>query len=321
MLDSLPSPNGEIVNDLDTLQKRALYYIGGASAANTKRAYRAAWSDFARWCQGRGLEALPASPATVGLYLVDAAEKKKVSTLRLRLAAISQAHRISGYKLDVSAAEIRNLLNGVVRIKGAKVYKKEAITREMLHDCIQAYATGGRLKAKRDRALLSVGFFAALRRSELAAITIEDLTFTAEGVVLSLPKRKNDQNGLGSDVGLPFKENKDICPVRALREWLSAARLTSGPVFCVITKGDRPLRRRIGDRDVARIIKAATYAAGYDPEIYGGHSLRSGFITTAAREGVAERIIAQQSGHRSFDVLRGYVRRSGVFNENAASMI
>lgn len=307
--------------NLAPLIDKASAYAHAATADNTKRAYRAAWAGFSSWCDAKGLDPLPATPSTVGLYLADAAEVLKVSTLRLRLAAISQAHKTAGHRLDTADPAIRKVMGGIARTKGATVAKKDAVTDAILRDAIRAYAAGDALKAKRDRALLTVGFFAALRRSELVAIDAADLQFTPEGVVLTLRRRKTDQEGQGTEIGLPVKDDTTICPVAALKDWLDASGIAEGAVFRSISKGDRLLAPRLGDRDVARIVKAATGAAGYDAAAFGGHSLRSGFITTAARKGVPERIIANQSGHKSINVLRGYVRRAGLFQENAADQI
>lgn len=307
--------------DIAELAGKARKYAQASTAENTRRAYRAAWAHFSAWCAARGLDPVPASPASVGLYLAAAAEAWKVSTLRLRLAAISSAHRSLGFRLDTAAPEIRCVMSGIVRAKGAAVSKKEAVTDVVLREAIRAYAIGHTLKARRDRAILAVGFFAALRRSEIAAIDAADLSFAPEGVVLTLRRRKTDQEGKGTQIGLPSKADATLCPVLALAAWLEASGITEGPLFRSIGKGDRLQADRLGDKDVARIVKAATAAAGYDAQAFSGHSLRSGFITAAARKGVPEHVIAAQSGHRSVDVLRGYVRRAGVFNENAAAMI
>ena len=313
--------DANLPSTLAIVADKARDYVKASTAENTKRAYQVAWADFARWCQDNGQDALPASPVTVGLYLTQAADSLKVSTLRLRLAAISQAHKTAGYRLETSAPEVRKVMSGIARTKGVAVSKKDAITDAILRDAVRAYATGSNLKAKRDRAILTVGFFAALRRSELAAINVEDVSFTDEGAIITLHRRKTDQEGQGTDIGLTIKPDTIICPVDALRSWIDAAAITEGALFRSISKSDRLLEPRLGDKDVDRIIKSATQSAGYNSDSFGGHSLRSGFITTCARKGVPERIIANQSGHKSINVLRGYVRKAGVFQENAAAMI
>lgn len=321
MTIALTTKEAADIANLVAVTEKAQGYAKASTADNTKRAYRAAWSDFTSWCEANGLDAHSPEPSTVGMYLADRADTLKVATLRLRLAAISQAFKTMGQRLDTSDPAIRRVMGGIVRTKGVATTKKEAVTDAILRDCIRAYASGETLKAKRDRAVLAVGFFAALRRSELSAIDIEHVRFTSEGVVLTLPRRKTDQDGEGTTIGLPVKADSVIDPVEAVKSWIDAAGVTSGPLFRSVTKGDKPTDQRLGDKDVARIIKNAVEAAGYNAAIFGGHSLRSGFITTAARKGISERIIANQSGHRSINVLRGYVRRAGVFVENAAALI
>ena len=310
-----------ITADLTTAFDRAEEYVAASTAANTRRAYDNAWRDFTDWSHSHGLDALPASPATVGLYLAEGADRLKVATLKLRLSAIAVRHREAGYALDRSHPAIRKVMRGVARVKGVAPNKKEAATAEILRDAIRAYAAGVSLKAKRDRALLAVGFFAALRRSELVAINVADLSFTADGVILRLPRRKTDAEGAGTDIGLPLKRDGMICPVKALREWIVAAGIVEGPIFRSISKGDKVLTPRLSDRDVARIVKAATTAAGYDASLFSGHSLRSGFVTTAARAGVADHVIMKQTGHKRLEELHGYIRRAGLFTENAAALI
>ncbi len=313
--------SGVIPADLIEAFDRAEEFVAAATAKNTRLAYDNAWRDFAAWSRDHGLDPLPATPATVGLYLADVAYRLNVSTLKLRLSAIAVHHREAGHSLDRSHPAIRKVMRGVARVKGSAPNKKEAATSEILRDAIRAYAAGGSLKAKRDRALLAIGFFAALRRSELVAINVADLTFTADGVILRLPRRKTDAEGAGTDIGLPAKRDAMICPVKALREWLVAAEIIDGPIFRSISKGDKVLTPRLSDRDVARIVKAATAAAGYDASLFSGHSLRSGFVTTAARAGVSDHVIMKQTGHKRLEELHGYIRRAGLFTENAAAMI
>lgn len=177
------------------------------------------------------------------------------------------------------------------------------------------------LRALRDRALLLVGFAAALRRSELVALDVADVAFVTEGLVVTLRRAKTDQEGRGTEIAIPFGRGVQTCPVLALRVWLEAARIEEGAIFRSVSRHDALGPARLSDRDVARVVKAAVAAAGYDPTTFAGHSLRSGFITTAAREGVAERHIQNQSRHKSLPVLRGYIRRGSLFVDNAAGRV
>jgi integrase len=303
------------------LSDEALAYALRSSAENTKRAYRAAWADFTGWCAENGRDPLPASPETVGSFLAARAATHKAASLDMRLVAIGQAHRIKGYTLDMRHPAIRETMKGIRRAHGTAPAKKAAAVTDVLRDAISELSKLPGLRALRDRALLLVGFAAALRRSELVALDVADLRFVPEGLVLTLHRRKTDASGQGTEIAIPFGQSERTCPVLALRGWLAAAAITAGPAFVSVNRHGGVGAVRLSPVDVARAVKAAVGAAGYDPEEYAGHSLRSGFITSAARAGVAERHIQDQSGHRSLPVLRGYIRRGSLFMDNAAAKV
>jgi integrase len=300
---------------------KASELFDAAQAPNTKRAYDVAWRDFTGWCNQSGLSSLPAEPATVGLYLSALADSHKISTLRLRLAAIVVRHREASLTLDTKSPAITRVMRGIARTNGSAPTRKAAATVEVLRDSVRAYCGSITAKAKRDRALLVIGFYAALRRSELAAINIEDIAVTADGLVLTLHHRKTDAEGQGTTIGLPIKADGAVCPVAAWQAWLAVRGNTEGPAFVNISRGDKIQSNRLSDKDIARTIKSATAAAGYNSADFSGHSLRSGFVTTAARAGVADRLIMKQTGHASLNIMHGYIRRAGLFVENAAALI
>jgi hypothetical protein len=171
----------------------------------------------------QGQEPLPASPATVGLYLTDRASTHRVASLRLRLVAIRQVHKLAGHRLDSTAPEIAEVLRGIIRSHGSASRKKAAAVTEIVRDAVRELAkTGDGLRSRRDQALLLVGFAAALRRSELVALDVAGLAFTRDGLVLTLRRRKTDQEGQGTEIGVPIGAAELTCPVRALRAWLDA---------------------------------------------------------------------------------------------------
>jgi integrase len=307
--------------DLAETADRARGYAHQARARSTRRSYAIAWRDFCRWCADRGLAPLPAAPATVGLYLADRAATHRPATLRLRLVALGQAHRLQGHSLDPRHPAIREVWAGIRRQHGTAPRQATAATSEVLRDALRELAKRPGLRPLRDRALLLVGFAAALRRSELVALDAADLRPVPEGLVLTLRHSKTDPDGAGTEIALPHGQHNLTCPVRALTAWREAAGIASGAVFVSVTKGGRATATRLSDRDVARAVKAAVAAAGYDPASFAGHSLRAGFATSAARAGVPEHAIMQQTRHRSAATLRGYVRRGGLFLDNAASKV
>lgn len=314
-------PASEVSTELRTLAELATAYADAATSMNTRRAYAAAWADFVSWCADRQLEALPASEATVGLFLADRASTMKMASLRMRLVAISTAHKAKGVRLDTKALQIRRVLQGIARTNGTAVVKKEAATLEVVRDSVRALAKDDSLRGLRDRAVMLLGFAAALRRSEISAIDCSHLRFTPEGLILTLPRRKTDQEGDGTEIGVPLGQDARYCPVRTLKAWMERAGLEHGPLFRSISRADRAKASRLCDRDVARVIQTAVALAGYEGSTFGGHSLRAGFATTAGRAGIPERIIMLQTGHKSLPVLRGYIRRGSIFTENAAAML
>ena len=173
----------------------------------------------------------------------------------------------------------------------------------------------------RDRALLLLGFASALRRSELVGLNVADLEFSSAGVVVTLRKSKTDQEQSGRRVAIPYGSSAATCPVRSLQAWLETARITGdGPVFRSLDRFQRVQPRRLSDRAVARIVKRRAAAVGLDPERYAGHSLRAGLATSAAAGGASERVIMAQTGHRSTDMVRRYIREGDRWKENAASL-
>lgn len=317
--DLMPAPSRVVVPALP-LSAEALDYARQASAPNTRRAYKAAWQDFAAWCSANGCEVLPAAPETVGTFLAARASTHKAASLNLRLVAIGQAHRMAGHRLDLAHPTIRETMKGIRRQHGTATTKKAAAVSAIIRDVVDVLVKQQGLRPLRNRALLLIGFAAALRRSELVALDVADLRFAPEGLVLTLRRSKTDAEGRGAEIAIPYGSSERTCPVLALRAWLTEAGIEAGAVFRSVTQ-HIGLGARLSDRDVARVVKEAVKAAGYDPAAYAGHSLRSGFITSAAGAGVPERAIQSQSRHKSLPVLRGYIRRGSLFVDNAAAKV
>ena len=167
----------------------------------------------------------------------------------------------------------------------------------------------------RDKALLLTGFAGAFRRSEIVAINCTDLEFVIEGVVITIGRSKTDQEGQGRKIGIAFDENCG-CPVEALRVYMAEGKIVEGPVFRSATSKDELSLARLSDRSVANIIKQRINMIGLNPDDYSGHSLRSGFATSAANAGFASVSIMQQTGHKSVAVMERYVRGSVLFNNS-----
>jgi integrase len=306
------------LGELESLVESARGYAAESLAANTRAAYEADWKTFAAWCALNGLACRPAPPAVVATYLAHLADQgRRVSTIERALAGIAHAHRSAGYTFARSDLPIPDVLAGIRRRLGVAPSKKKPLDD---HDLRALVGTlGVDLIGLRDRALLTLGWFTAGRRSEIVGLRVEDVAFVREGIRLTLRRSKTDQEGRGIEKGVPYAGDPAACPVRALRAWLDAARLEKGPIFCAVLGKGEIAERALHAQEVARIVKRGAERVGLDPESFGGHSLRAGFITTAARKGKSLDAIMRQSGHRSERVARGYIQHATLFDDNAAA--
>jgi site-specific recombinase XerD len=226
------------------LRLRAERHLRRSRSEATQRAYRSDAGHFSLWCRAHGLDDLPAQPDTVVLYLSALAEAgAAISTLRRRAVSISQAHRAAGLPLPTQAEAVRRVLGGIARSRGTRPRQVAALRLPALRAMLAA-TPEDELLAVRDRAILLVGFAGGLRRSELAALDVGDLSFVDEGVDVFIRRSKTDQEGEGRTIGIPNGRNPATCPVLALTRWLGAAELQGGPLWPVIAPNGRPGTRR-----------------------------------------------------------------------------
>ena len=310
MTDNLPVPAGE---NLAELRKTAAEFLQAGRAQNTVIAYRSDWADFERWCQSQNLTALPAEPQTIALYLASLPRRGlKASTIKRRRAAIKWAHRHLDTVNPVSHPGVAQVLDGIGRTLGTAPNKKTAITVAVLEKVLRKIPDD--LAGLRDRALLLVGFAAALRRSEIVALNVADVTRHPKGLVLRIRKSKTDQAGEGMIKAIPH--GKRLKVIVALDAWMKAAKITSGPLFRS-ARGFTIGTERLRDQQVARMIKSRMRKAGLDSRSFSGHSLRSGFITSAAEAGASLQSIADVAGHAKLDTTRGYMQVADAFADHA----
>lgn len=293
-------------------------YIDSSRAASTRKAYTADWGRFGRWCHDRAAEPLPAAPELVAIYLAAlAARGQAPPSIARALAAIAHAHRRAGQVAPHRAEGgmvIADMLAGIRRSRPDAPDRKAAADADVVMRLLWSIEGEG-LAATRDRALIAFGMALATRRSELVALDVADLDWGTKGVRVTIRRSKTDQDGTGAVVAVP--EGRRLTPLAHLRAWLAAAGITEGAVFRPLWKGNRVRDARLSDHAVARIVQARALAAGLDPALYAGHSLRAGFVTSAARAGADVWKIQQVSRHKSMQVLSGYVRDARLFDDHA----
>jgi integrase len=295
-------------------------YARQSLAPSTLRAYRTAWALFETWCQGQGLAALPASPETVAGHLVSLASTHRRATLAKRLSAIGQYHRLAGQPFAVDHPVIHHTLRGIHRQHGAPARQAAALTtaeiKRLLATC------GTRPVDLRDRALLLLGYAGALRRSELVAVELAHLSFTAEGVRLLIPRSKTDRSGQGAEIGIPFGAQAETCPVRALQDWLRL--VDGGRVLRKVSRWGTVEAGGLHPDAVRQILARRAKAAGLTVsgwERLSPHGLRAGFITEAYRAGARDEDIMEHTRHRDVKTMRSYVRRAGLVGKSPAKLL
>jgi len=304
---------------LDILARESAEILKLSRSPNTIRAYRADWADFENWCMDQNLSSESADPETVALFLTDRSRSLKQSTLRRRLAAINVVFGLKGIPSPGKAPLIQDLVKGLYRRSNDRIDKKKALSTEELLQMVDSLPDD--LRGHRDKSILLLGFSGALRRSEISKLDLRDLVFVKEGLICFVRNSKTDQSPEGAQVAISRSKKERSCPVRALEYWLEFSELSmqkEGPVFRGILPNGVLRENAISGRAIAQVVQRSAGRIGIDMSRVGGHSLRSGMATEAARKGVGERIIQKQTRHKSLKVLRGYIRDGELFKKNAS---
>ena len=298
----------DLVNNVKTLEIETLKNLKNSKANNTLRAYQSDFKDFTLFCEKNGFSSIPTQPKIIALYITNLSKSSKFSTLKRRIASISVIHKLKGHYLDTKHPIIMENLHGIKRTLGSRQKAKKPILINDLKLIIKAIH-----KEKiRDKALILIGFAGGFRRSELVNIDYEDIEFVNEGVKILIKRSKTDQTGEGAIKAIPYFDNQEFCPVIALKDYIEykkSINIKIGKIF------------EISDKSVALIIKRYANKAGLDSSKYAGHSLRSGFATTAAEFGAEERNIMAMTGHKTTQMVRRYIQEANLFKNNALNKI
>ena len=313
-----------IITDLKALQEETLINLKNSKANNTIRAYRSDFQDFSLFCVQNGFKSLPSDPKIVSLYLTQLSSKDiKISTIKRRLVSIGVIHKIKGHYLDTKHPLIIENLMGIKRRKGSNQKGKKPLLVNNLKNIINVIDNQDRdnIKIFRDRTIILIGFAGGFRRNEIVSLDYEDLDFVKEGLKISIKRSKTDQFGEGLVKGLPYFDNSEYCPVVSTKNWIEISKIKSGPLFRRFRKGSNLSEQRLTDQTVALLVKKYLNLAGIESKNYSGHSLRSGFATSAAESGAEERSIMAMSGHKSTEMVRRYIKEANLFKNNALNKI
>ena len=324
MFQIKPKAKSELNINLKKLQEETLLNLQHSKANNTIKAYKSDFNDFSFFCNKNGFNALPTNPKIVSLYLTNLSNNNvKISTLKRRLVSIGVIHKLKGHYLDTKHPLIVENIMGIKRRKGSMQRGKKPLLINNLKQIINVIdeQKNEKIKKIRDRSIILIGFSGGFRRNEIVSLDYEDLDFVQEGLKINLRRSKTDQFGEGSLKALPYFENSKYCPVVSISEWIKISKINSGALFRRFIKGSKLSENRLTDQTVALLIKEYLKLAGIESTNYSGHSLRSGFATSAAEAGAEERSIMAMTGHKSSEMVRRYIKEANLFKNNALNKI
>ena len=290
----------------------AAFYAASEKSENTRRAYRADMKAFVAWCESVARRALPASAEACAEYLAFCADSGlKVSTIQRRAAAIGYAHRLAGEASPLENEAVKATLRGIRRRVGVATKGKSPLTADLIAKVVRKCPAT--LAGKRDRALIVLGFAAALRRSELVGLSVSDVEYAVDGLFIHIGRSKTDQEGAGARIAV--LAGAKLRPAEALDEWLTAAGIKDGALFRAVSRNGR-LGGALSDHAAAIVVKRAASRARLDPALFSGHSLRAGFVTSALEGGADLFRVMDVTRHREVKTLRVYDRRAKAFKDH-----
>lgn len=321
-MDTKLDNNLALRNEVTSINKTEISLIGlhtylqAATSQNTRRAYQ---QDIRHFLTSGGF--LPATPDLVIIYLQQYAPRLNSRTLERRLTAIKHWHTCQGFSDPTAHLLVRKALTGIKNIHGRPKNKAPALQIEQLERMANYLNSTGKFIDLRNNAILQIGFFGAFRRSELAAIYFEHITFVPEGMEILIPRSKTDQGGEGLVCAIPYGD-EIVCPVKTMKAWCEKANITKGPVFCRITKGEKLIPFAVNAHHINIIVKSIAKACNLpNADTYSSHSLRRGFATTASQQGASLASIMQQGRWQHTGTALGYMEEGKRFEGNAAGLI
>lgn len=308
--------------DLEALKRRAVEIAQNWLRPNSRNAYGYALKEFLAWCDRHHMTALAAHADTVILYLTHRERRGlKLPTLRIDRAAIHAAHLSAGEASPFEDPRVqvywRGLRASLLDDDERAPKKPRAVTMAEVRK-MSAAARDGR-RGLRDRAILLIGFWGALRRSEITRLRTTDIAPAPRGFELTLRRTKGNRKDQPEVVPLASVSDPDICPVRALTTWLEHSGIRSGEIFVRIADDGRVGGTGLNPAAVNAIVQALALRAGV--AALSAHSLRHGFATVASRAGVAAERLQKHLRHRSPDMVLRYLETAALWDGHPAYSI
>ena len=295
-----------------------------AQAPNTRIAYEKGWRCFAEYCGESGIDPMAAAPSDlVGFFVAGATQPRghsgrplSLGTLALYRSAINKRYVEGKLPSPAASEDVAAAFRALSRLLGSAPRQVKALREHHILRMLEA--CGDTAIGIRNASVLAVGFAAALRRSEICALQVEDVEMVgARRMVVHIRRSKTDQAGNGQAVAVP--DGKSIRPVSRLRAWLEDANVRDGYLFQTMKRGGRPTGRPLHHSDIARLVKHYAKAIGLDPSDYSAHSLRAGFVTSAAVHHARLDKIMEVTRHKSPAMVLKYIRDADSFKDHAGA--
>ena len=315
---------------ISTLDRRSFYgeVIFSALANNTRIAYEKGWQCFKDYCVNKNINFFSATPEEVADFMIELATHPSpksgkilsMGTIALYRSGINKQYTEAGKISPASHPKVDAVFKGLGRIKGTAPRQVKALRehhiKKMLDQC------SGTLIGLRDAAIIAIGFAGALRRSEICGFTTDDVEFIkpANGtnprkMFIYVRKSKTDQQGRGQKIAIP--EGKYLKPIQRLEDWLQASGITQGYLFQTMKRGGKLRGRPMHHSDIPRLVKHYAQLIGLDPKEVSGHSLRAGFVTSAAVHHARLDKIMEITRHSNPQTVMRYIRDADCFKDHA----
>jgi integrase len=324
MADFLSNYKTTEITDISVIQERVRHYASKSRAANTLAAYKADFELWKRFCSGLGQIPYGCNVGegrawVIAAFITHEADRGKTpSTIVRRIAGVRFHYRQRGLALDMTDA-VKQTLQGAKRTLGTAPKGKSALEVSSIMEIVDRIRNSNIKENQklRDVLIILLGFSSAMRRSELVGLNAADITFNNDGTAsIYLSRSKTDQVGQGRTIPLIEASNGRYCVISALKAWMGLID-SSGPLFRRIHRGGRVLHGRLSAYALCWRIKHWVMEIGEDPNNFGAHSLRSGFVTSAINAGAAIPRIQTVTGHKSVEILMSYYKANNLYEDHA----